>query len=149
MGTSSWLATWMDEQYLRGRGATIWPPMDVAGRPPTRTGAEVAAKLGPRKLLRYLLPNQVGRFRTGSDLETYATPTPYTPEETLSWLVLPGASSPRPYALILEPSLIPMIQGPMMVAGGQGIQYILPEGFPAGAVVVPGAPGMHWEIVVE
>jgi hypothetical protein len=149
MGTSSWLATWIDEKYLLDRGATIWPPIDVAGRPPTRTGTEAAAELGPRKLLRYLLPHQVGGFRTGSDLETYATPTPYTPEETLAWLVLPAASAPRPYALILDPALIPTIQGPLLVAGGRGIQYILPDGFPEEAIVVPGAPGVHWEVVVK
>jgi hypothetical protein len=138
-----------DEKYLLDRGATIWPPIDVAGRPPTRTGAEAAAELGPRKLLRYLLTEQVGRFRSGSTLETYVTPTPYTPEETIAWLVLPAASEPRPYALILEPSRIPAIQGPMLVAGGRGIQYILPEGFPAQSIIVPGAPGVHWEIVVR
>lgn len=149
MGTSSWLATWLDEQHLLERGATIWPSLDCAGRPPTRGGDEVAAELGPRKLLRYMLPEQVGRFSGGSDEETYATLTPYAPEETLAWLVLPAASRPRTHALILDPALIPAVQGPLRVAGGRGIQYILPRGFPAAAIIVPGAPGARWEIVVQ
>jgi hypothetical protein len=149
MGTSSWLATWVDQEYLLAQGATIWPPLGTAGRPPTRSGIEIAAELGPRKLLRYLLPHQVGRFRLGSDAETYTTPTPYAPEETAAWLMLPVANAPRPYALVLEPTLIPEVQGPLLVAGGRGIQYILPRGFPEEAIIVPGAPGVRWEIIVQ
>lgn len=150
MGESSWLATWMDEDHLLSRGATIWRASRAIGdRPPIRTGEEVAAELSPRKLLRYVLYEQLGMFRQGSDAETFTTPTPYTPEAALSYLVLPSPGKLRPYALILEPSRIARIQGPLQVAGGRGIQDILPDGFPADAVIVPGSPGERWEIVVK
>jgi hypothetical protein len=76
------------------------------------------------------------------------TPTPYRPEETLAWLVLPPSSGPRTYALILDPRFISAIQGPMLVAASRGIQYILVDGFPREAIVVPGAPDAAWEVVV-
>jgi hypothetical protein len=140
----------MDEEHLLSRGAVIWRASRAVGdRPPIRTGAEIADELAPRKLLRYLLPDQLGMFRSGSNVETFTTPTPYTPEEANAYLVLPRPVEPRPFALVLEPALIPRIQGPLQVAGGRGIQYILPDGFPAEAIIVPGSPGMRWEIVVK
>jgi hypothetical protein len=149
MSTSGRLKTWLDRRFLLDNGATIWPPLDEAPAPPVRTGAEAARELGGRKLLRYLLPHQVSQARYGSNDETYATPTPYAPDDTLTWLVLPNAVGIRRHVLILEPTRIPAIIGPIMVAGAAGIQYILVNGYPPEAIIVPGAPGQAWAIVVD
>src|SRR5207245_5929046 len=47
------------------------------------------AHLGYRFLLRYLRTVAVGRGLSGTTDTTYVTPTPYTPEEAISWLALP------------------------------------------------------------
>lgn len=151
MGTSSWLATWLDWEFIavQRRVPIEGPLTDACSVPPiVKEGTTVAAELQGRKLLRYVAPSQVGRFRDGSGTACYATPTAYSPEETIPWLVLPPAAAPRTHALILDPARIPFIQGPLWVAAGRGIQYILPYGFPREAIVVPGAPGMQWEVQV-
>ena len=153
MATSSWLATWLDLDHLVQRQVTLHGPLDGVGGGanviPVRAGTSVAEELGGRKLLRYLTAVQFGQFRNGSDAEAYVTPTPYTSDEAGTWLVLPIPWIRREHVLVLDPARIPRIQGPMLVAGARGVQYILPEGFPAEAIVVPGAPGVHWEIEVR
>jgi hypothetical protein len=150
MGTSSWLATWLDWHFLEiAQQVPIAQQLSPGiGTPPVRPGAEIARELGGRKLLRYLRSDQLGAFRDGSTDITYVTPTPYTPEETARWLVLPSAHVPRTHVLILDPDRIPYVQGPLWVAAGRGIQYILPAGFPPEAILVPGAPGQQWEVEV-
>lgn len=148
MGTSGWLATYLDARFLVFEQAALIHQEGTLNLP-LRTGVEVARELGGRKLIRYMHAGQVGRFRQGSSDLTYTTPTPYSPEEASSWLVLPAPTLLRTHALILEPTLIPWIQGPQWVAMGSGIQYLLPQGFPAAAIIVPGAHDAQWEIVVR
>jgi len=149
MGTNSWLATWMDAKMLLDAGTPIAPALvPGAASLPGRTGADVARELHGRPLVRFLLAKDTTRFNKGSDAETYVTPTPYTPEEAVRYLVLPGKPTPRRSALLLNPELIDEIIGPMWVATGRGIQYILPKGFPEEAIIVPGAPTGHWAIPV-
>jgi len=147
-GTSSWLSTYLDAEMLIRNGATLADPLRVTGRPATRSGTEVARELGGRLLLRYITPAQLGQFRHGSSAECYATPTAYTPEEAVKYLLLPAAGVPREHALLLDASRIRSNQGPMWVALARGIQYILPAGFPEEAIVVPGAPTGRWEVSV-
>jgi hypothetical protein len=144
------LATLLDMLQLRRQGVLIHPPADVAAvSPPRRPGAEVARELGGRMLVRYLTPAQQGRFLAGTTEQTFVTPTAYSPEEAITYLVLPAPTVPRTLALVLDPTRIEWIIGPMWAADGRGIQYILPEGFPREAIIVPGAPGMSWEVSVD
>lgn len=132
---------------VRRRGnIVILPPMRP-GMPshPSRPGKDVAEELGGRPLLRYIVLTDVGRYRAGTTREVYTTPTAYTPEEAPSWLNVPDVHIERPYVVMLDPARIDLIQGPMWVAPGLGIQYILPHGFPEAAIVVLGAPTGHWE----
>jgi hypothetical protein len=131
MGTSSWLATLLDLEMLRS--VLQDAHLSVAALP-SKTGREVAKELGGRYLIRYVLTSQVGRYRTGSTERHWVTPTPYGPEEIVSWLALPDPTSIRRFAMILDPNVIPQIQGPKRILGGQGIEYFLPRGFPASAV---------------
>jgi hypothetical protein len=148
MGTSSWLATWMDATMLLERGVPIAsaPPLGaVVPRPGPIIGDELAGRL----LTRYITPGQVGRFDHGSTFPCYTTPTPFSPEEALAYLLVPQADTPRDYAYLLDPRRIRVIQGTLWVAAARGIQYILPEGFPGDAIVVPGAPTGRWAIPVR
>jgi hypothetical protein len=150
MGTSSWLATLLDLEMLElAKGIAIASAWTPAGDLPDKTGAEVAEELGGRYLLRYLLPNQVGQFVDGSIAQHFATPTPYAPEETVSYLALPAPTQPRTHVIVLDPGAIPRVLGPQRVRGAQGIQYVLPDGFPKAAIVVPGSSGSAWEIAVR
>src|SRR5579862_8125589 len=115
MGTSSWLATLMDVELLARNGTTILPPLRPGVSYPERTGFEVAAELGGALLLRYITAEQLGRFDRGTEERSYATPTPYTPEEAVPWLLLPKAAVPRTHALLLDPARIARVIGPMWV----------------------------------
>jgi len=89
-----------------------------------------------------MLPAQLGRFRDGTSDPQYVTPTPYAPEETVSWLFLPRPESDRLFVMALDASKIPQIQGPRWVRCGKGIEYMLPAGFPRDAIV------WNWEMQV-
>lgn len=149
MGTSSWLATWLDSEMLERRGVTIPSPIQARTLLSHRSGTEIAAELGGRCLLRYLVSSQIGLFAGGSDKACYTTPTAYSPEEAVRYLVLPRPETPRNHVLLLDPARVPLIMGPMWAAAGRGIQYVLPDGFPPEAIVVPGAVGVQWEVEVS
>jgi hypothetical protein len=86
---------------------------------------------------------QLGSFTSGSRLETFVTPTPYSSAECTPFLDLPAPDRPRTHALFLDPRRIPVIAGPRWVRFGKGIEYVLPDGFEAQALV------QGWEIEVR
>ena len=96
---------------------------------------QVAAELGGRMLLRYLLRKQYQQFTAGSSQLHFVTPTPYSPTETVIWLALPNPTK-RDFVLFLDPAQIPAICGPRRVRLGGGLEYILPQGYPAAALLV-------------
>lgn len=149
MGTSSWLATWMDWTFLRATGVRIEDEGISADQLVDRPGQEVARELRGRMLLRYLTARQVGTFRSGSQEAYYTTPTPYASDEVAAWLVVPRPQVLREHVLILDPARVDVIRGPQWVAMGRGIQYILPAGFPPEAIVVPGVRDGDWEVKVS
>lgn len=102
-----------------------------------KNGQQVANELGKRYLLRYLLPDQVGLYANGSERGHWVTPTPYSPEETISWLALPRPTQPRSFVMLLDSSKIAMIYGPRWCRLGKGIEYLLPQGFSREAIVFP------------
>ena len=116
---------------------------------PRKTGRQVFDELGGRLLVKYLTRRQVGRFRGGASGTHWLTPTAYSPSEACVMLLTPAPDEPREYALLLDPRRIEFIYGPQRVAGIGSIQYILTDGFPPDAIVVPGAPGARWEVVVQ
>lgn len=158
MVACSRLATMLDADMLARHHTTI----SAAGTPfselPNKTGPVVAWELGGRYLLRYLLSHQVTLFARGirgisSDFlnaQHYVTPTPFSPEETVSWLALPAPDQPRPYVILLKPEAITKrILGPRWVRVGGGIEYLLPDGFDSTAIVNIGvAPNTQWPLLV-
>lgn len=138
MGTSSLLATLLDQEMLENRGTiTISPSLIPDDLVPSKNGRTVFKELGGRFLLRYLVPAQLKAFQMGGTGIHWVTPTAYQPEETISWLALPALSEPRRHALVLDPRKIAVIRGPRWVRLGAGIEYILPNGFPQQALVLP------------
>ena len=134
----------LDQEILEVRaGLVIAPRTTPDDKLRATDGNTVAAELGGRYLLRYMLPRQVGQFRDGTALPQCATPTPYAPEETVSWLFLPAPDEDRMYVMVLDASRIDRILGPRWVRCGKGIEYLLPNGFPKGAIVAWG-----WEMQV-
>ena len=134
---AAFLATSLDELMLNGKIAAKGTP-DVAL--PIRTGDEVADELGGRMLLRYVCePDE-----TSKSTLTFVCPTPYSPEEALGYLALPSLRTPRKWVVVLNPRRIPNIQGPRWCAMGQGIEYLLPDGYTTAAIANPG-----WAIEVR
>lgn len=148
MGTNSRLATILDVGMIGP--ARIRPASTPIDQLPTVT--DLAGELGGRYLLRYLASGQVGRLRGGVGDPQFVTPTPYAPEETISWLALPAPTELREFVLLLQPERLTDVVGPKWVWMGGGIEYVLLNGFSADAIVdmAPGsAVPARWEIEVR
>ncbi len=136
------LATLLDLEMLQLRAsAVIYSEKTPDAAMPLRPGTEVAAELGGRCVLRYLLHKDVLRSSgattpvLGSRLmRAYVTPTPYSPSEVIHALALPFSSEWRSHVILLRPEFIPWMQGPRRVENGSGLEYILPNGYPASAL---------------
>lgn len=99
-------------------------------------GQDVAAQLGGRYLLYFLRDEQLGTLVDGSSRMRYVTPTPYPPTgDMISALALPFADVMRPFVLMLDPAKLSNVRGPRRVKGGDGIEYVLVDGFPGDAVI--------------
>lgn len=142
MGCASRLAITLDEEMLHSSGTTIYPGITAPSSLPKKTGAQVSKELGGRLLLRYLLATQIGIFYGGSNKLHFVTPTPIAPADTVSILALPAPGTSRDFAMLLDPKQIPDIWGPRYVRAGQGVEYLLPSGFPQSALVLP------WEVQI-
>lgn len=140
MGTCSFLATTLDEEMFH-RTVPLFSTSiasattSVSDPSYSKNGWQVTYELGGRYLLRYLLGHQTNKFLNGSNQTHWVTPTPYRAQATISWLALPKPKRPRNFVLLLDPQEIEKIWGPRWVRFGHGIEYILPDGFPADAVV--------------
>ena len=102
---------------------------------PARPGPHIAAELGGRYLLRYLIRKQYRQFTTGSTALQFVTPTPYSPIEVISWLALPTPTR-REFVLFLDAMHLSDVRGPRRVLLGGGLEYLLASGFPANSIVV-------------
>ena len=148
MGASSRIATQLDAEML-GLATSIAPP--GTSYEDLQPVIGLSTELGGRYLLRYVLTSQLGQLTSGTTRTQYVTPTPYAPEETISWLALPPASGAREWVLVLDPAALSDVRGPRWVRLGGGIEYVLPTGFPSNAVVAVGAPptGGAWELQIQ
>jgi hypothetical protein len=64
--------------------------------------------------------------------------------EVVGYLALPNPTSLRKYVLFLDPRKINRVQEPKWCAMGQGIEYILPDGYDASAII-----GVPWAVEVR
>ena len=125
------------------------PPRHDSDPPAARHGSDVMGELGGRFLLNYVAGWQVGRYDRGRPERCWVTPTLYAPEDVTSYILPPVANETREYAYLLDPSKVALIEGPMWVAVGGGIQYVLPVGYPEEAIYVPDDPTGHWAIRIH
>jgi hypothetical protein len=136
MSSAAKLATELDEIML---GKAIYARMSDIASLPERTGADVYAELKGRPLLRYIPLEQVHEADSGRNLlETFVTPTPAAVEDLTRYFAIPRPDLSRGYVIKLDPREIDVIKGPRWVNSGQGIEYILPNGFRPEAVMSPG-----------
>lgn len=132
----AWLATMLDQEQLEGRKATITSHVQSVVDMDDRPGSEVAAELGGRYFLRYLMQSQVTEFVSGStDRPHWVTPTAVSSADVVSWLALPAPKEKRQHVLLLDPAKIDIVRGPSWIRFGSGIEFYLPNGFPGEAVV--------------
>jgi hypothetical protein len=148
MTTCSWLATLLDEEMLSSGSISIAPRNTSDLHLSTnfnKTGRGVSNEIGGRFLLRYVRANDVGRYVGGSTAKHYTTPTAYTPHEAISYLALPNPTTPREFVMLIDPSKLGSnpVWGPRWVRLGNGIEYLLPNGFPSSSLVLP------WEVKVS
>ena len=143
MGTCSRLATTLDTEMLAGR-VPIAPSntADSALRPVS--GQALFDELGGRWLIRYVRSASLSDYNPRSrpahfSGTIYVTPTALEPDELTPWLALPSFLPPPTHAVLLNPQQLDAL-GPRWVRLGGGIEYILPGGFPASALVAPGWP---------
>jgi len=129
------MATTLDQEQIELTSviaSRLQPVEDM----PDRTGAAVAAELGSRFLVRYLVASQVTEFNDGSPGRGHwVTPTAISPKDVVFWLALWSPRLKRQHALLLDPTKIDLVRGPAWIRFGQGIEYFLPNGFPKDAVV--------------
>jgi hypothetical protein len=135
MAACSVIATRLDEEMLALRSAHVYPSHTALTSMPGRGGAAIAAELGGRYLLRYLIRKQYRHFATGTTNLQFATPTPYSPGEVISWLALPTMVR-REFVLFLDPKHLSDVRGPRRVLLGGGLEYLLASGFPSAAIVL-------------
>lgn len=147
------LATLLDLEMLHRKRVRIYS-YDV-GWPSMRRldGKEVAEQLGGRHLLYFLPRDRSGSLLGGTDRPKYLTPTPYPPtDEMIAWLGLPFVDVKRELALLLDPAKLTGVYGPRDVKLGDGIEYVLPGGFPADAIVEmsadPSDVPARWELLI-
>lgn len=103
---------------------------------PVRTGQEVAAELGGRPLLRYVPFDLV--HESYRHTQTFVCPTPYSPDDMASFLALPNPALRREFVIVLDPVKIQRIVGPRWCDLGQGIEYVLTDGYDPDAIMAPG-----------
>lgn len=133
---SPWLATTLDQEQFEFVGTKIASRTTAVETMPDRAGTDVAEELGYRYLLRYLTDAQVTSFTGGStDRPHWVTPTPVGPEDVVAWLALFAPKEARGHVLLLDAAEIDVVRGPAWIRLGQGLEFYLPGGFPADAVV--------------
>jgi hypothetical protein len=116
--TSGWLATELDSYMLDGKIHSRRTPDSAM---PVRAGIDVYRELQGRMLCRYIIdPHEPPRTTA-----TWVSPTPLSTTELIAYPALPS------------PSKINDIQGPRWTSRGQGLEYLLPGGYPASAVIPP------------
>ncbi len=129
------MATLLDQEQIEQTTAIVARPQDVRDMP-DRRGVDVAAELGGRLVVRYLVDSQVDEFTHGSnDRGHWVTTTAISPEDVIFWLALYAPRDRRRHALLLDPAKIEIIRGPAWIRLGPGLEYYLPNGFPEDAVV--------------
>jgi hypothetical protein len=133
VGSPAWLATQLDARMVAKR---IAPSGTRVEDLPVRPGTKVAGELGGRPLLRYV--DYAAVHENQRTTMTFVCPTPYAPADQVEYLALPRPDLVRDFVIMLDPAAITEIAGPKWCDLGQGIEYVLLNGYPPQAVLAPG-----------
>jgi hypothetical protein len=68
-------------------------------------------------------------------MKTWLTPTPICPKYAGPMLHLPNELAQRLWAIPIEPAHVGEIQGPRRCIMGAGMEYYLPNGYEANAMI--------------
>lgn len=151
MGTGGYLATHLDLDMLRTRGIVISPESTLPELLPPVTN--VVDQLDGRYLLHYIRAEQSEAYLKGRTDPCWVTPTAYSPEDAVFHLSLLAPTRLRTLVLLLDPTKLTEIRGPRLIGVGLGIEYWLPAGFSAGALIDNAATsdprGAKWAVVVR
>lgn len=132
------LAVSLDVYFLQSRRAgeavDIWPEDALLSAMPVRTGADVAEELAGRPLLRYV----TDQHAPPTNDMVWTTTTAICPACSGPVLHLPAQLALRHWVFVIDPAQVDAIQGPRRCIMGTGIEYILPSGYEARALVPPG-----------
>ena len=131
------LATRLDIEMLIANQVQIYSASVPDQELPRKSGADVFRELNGRMPLRYIRREDAARYLRGDSNRQCLTPTAYCPDDAISFLNLPDPTTIRTHFLLFQTGKIPEILGPRYVAWGQGIEYILPEGFSSDALANP------------
>jgi hypothetical protein len=129
-----YLAVSLDLHFLQVRSAVIWPETADLDSMPLRTGAEVADELGGRLLVRYVTDQHVPPSMSA----VWTTTSAICAVCSGPILHLPAQVTHRHWVFIIDPAKVDAIKGPRRCIMGQGVEYILPNGYEAKALLPPG-----------
>src|SRR5438552_15461037 len=93
------------------RGVTFFSRLTPDTGMPPRPGQAIFEELGGRHLLKYLIEGDARRYRSGTLVPTFTTPTPVPAHDLQLMLALPGPRN-RKYGLIIDPRSVSDIRGP-------------------------------------
>jgi hypothetical protein len=134
------IATLLDQEMLEARAVTPFSRLTPVSAMPTKTGAAVFTELGGRFLLKYLADSDPQRYAAGTTEETFLTPTAVPVHDAATLLALPAPERRRRFVLVIDPRVVQDLRGPRWIRLGMGLEYVLPVGFGAAALVPPGWP---------
>ncbi|WP_405933715.1 hypothetical protein [Streptomyces sp. NBC_00827] len=131
MGTCGFLATHIDLFMLGARVFPEWERLDAHAKAD-------ASCLNGRLLVHYLVPGAQHDFRegfAGGEGGLWATPTPYSSDDAARYLRFPCPQVARTHAILIDPTKVPELRGPRRVQRGDGLEFLLPQGVPANAIL--------------
>lgn len=136
------LAINLDDEMLTIRGIKVHPFTTPDTALPHRP--DLADELAGRFLIKYVREPDVQRYSIMSGVTHFpgvhfVTPTVLCAEVLQAALHLPPVRPFPKYALVLDPAKLEAY-GPRRIRGGQGVEYLLLNGFSVDAIVPPGWP---------
>ncbi|MFI0827282.1 hypothetical protein ACH4Q7_22820 [Streptomyces roseolus] len=88
-----------------------------------------------RLLVHYLWPGRREDFSQGIERKMWVTTTAYSAEDASPYLRLPFPDVLRRSVILIDPLKVRGLRGPKHVARGGGIEFLLPFGAPAEAIM--------------
>jgi hypothetical protein len=135
MSSCARMATSLDHWMLKGHGVEAVASATRDADLPEKSGDQVFEETGRRYLIRYVPKDGISLESMLEPSPRWVTPTPYSAEDAVRYLALPFGERQREYYWLINPRYLRNVKGPRSIDGGFGIEYLIPEGVPEGALV--------------